>query len=166
MAFMTAFAVEDLVQAAVREGAFAVLPKPCDPTVLSRTLLRAARGTMVLVVDAPGQAEGLAQGLRHLGLRAQPVTDAERAVELVADGVVDVCTVEMVLAGGSGPELMQRLQSLDPSIAIIAVSGHAVPELFEKAAALGAFGCMRKPLQLDELVFAIAAVRGRPRRPS
>jgi DNA-binding NtrC family response regulator len=164
--FMTAFAVEDLVQAAVREGAFAVLPKPCDPTAVAQTLLRAARGAMVLVVDAPGPAEGLALGLRDLGLRAQAVTDGEQAMRLAGGGKVDVCTVEMVLGAISGPELMQRLKAMDPSIAIIAVSGQAVPELFQKAAALGAFGCMRKPIQLDELVFAIAAARGRARRPS
>jgi DNA-binding NtrC family response regulator len=164
--FMTAFAVEDLVQAAVREGAFAVLPKPCDPTVLARTLLRAARGTMVLVMDAPDDAEVLAHGLRDLGLRAQAAADGEEALRLAGDGKVDVCMVEMVQAGISGPELMQKLLAIDPSIAIIAMSGHTVPDMFEKAAALGAFGCMRKPFQLDDLVLAIAAARGRPDRPS
>jgi DNA-binding NtrC family response regulator len=163
--FMTAFAGEDLVQAAVREGAFAVLPKPCDPVAMARTLRRAAGGSLVLVVDAASEAEGLAEGLRVRGLHARAISDGQQAVELAGEGKVDVCALEMVLAGMTGPELMRRLQTVDPSIAIIAVSGAGVPDLFEQAAALGAFGCMRKPLALEELVSTIAAARGRPRRP-
>jgi CheY-like chemotaxis protein len=51
---MTAFALEGLVQEAIREGAFTVLPKPFDLDHVVGALTRAAKSPVVLLVDGDG----------------------------------------------------------------------------------------------------------------
>lgn len=64
----------------------------------------------------------------------------------------------------SGPELVSKVRAANLSVAIIAVSGHVVPEMLRRVAAQGAVVCMTKPVPLRELVQAIARVRGRPQQ--
>jgi DNA-binding NtrC family response regulator len=160
---MTAFAVEGLVDCAIREGAFTVLPKPFEvPQVLQALATAIRRPTVLIVDDDQPVAESTAAALSVAGVRARAVLDGESAVELLRSpsDSVDVCVVDMVMPGLSGPELIERIAALDRTIACIAVSGHDVPNLFRRAAS-GAFTIMRKPIAPEELLRVIAKVRGR-----
>jgi CheY-like chemotaxis protein len=64
----------------------------------------------------------------------------------------------MFMPGVDGPELMSRMRAVDRSVAFIAVSGVS-SELLRKAASLGAFACMEKPLAPGELAQFIAKAR-------
>ncbi len=162
---MTAFAMESLVQEALREGAFAVLPKPFSIEHVIATLGRAAKRPLVLVVDdAERDARSTAEALVASGLRATVATDAGVALEAIRDGAIDVCVIDLVMPGVDGAELLERIKALDPTIGSIAVSGYPVPQLMTKVAAAGAAACMRKPFDIGELIDAIARVRAAPTR--
>jgi DNA-binding NtrC family response regulator len=160
---MTGFALEDLVQEAVQGGAFAVLPKPCTMEHVLRVISRALRAPAVLVVDdARASAESLAEALSASGIRAKAALSASEAMGIVRDGAVDVCVVDMVMPELDGPATMARLRDLDPSVAFIAISGENASDLLRRAAAMGAFACMRKPLSTRALAHAIAQARALP----
>jgi DNA-binding NtrC family response regulator len=160
---MTGFALEGLVQDAMKEGAYTVLPKPCPVEQVLEVLGRAIRGPVVLVVDDMEQcAESTVEALLASGIKARAATDPEVALEQVRAGEVDVCIVDMIMPRVSGPEWMERVKSLDRSIAFIAVSGEVASELLRRAAALGAYSCMHKPISPDELALMIARARSRP----
>jgi DNA-binding NtrC family response regulator len=159
---MTAFALEDLIQEALSEGAFTVITKPFAVDGAIRTLQRAAKMPVVLVVDdMPQVATSTAAALSAAGLRVLAVTDPQQALESVKEGNVDLCVVDMVMPLVSGPELVERLKAIDPNVLVIAVSGQDVPEMIRSVVSAGAYTFMRKPFHVPELICTIARARGR-----
>ncbi|MBS2029993.1 MAG: response regulator [Deltaproteobacteria bacterium] len=162
---MTAFAMEGLVREAVTSGVFAVLPKPFDPAHAVTTISRAASGPAVMVVDdVQADAESMVAALRTAGVNAQAATSGQQALELFQSGGVDVCVVDLVMPGMSGPELVEKLRKLDPTVSVIAFSGHAVPEMMRQVAGAGDVACARKPIPPHELMVLIANSRARNRQ--
>jgi CheY-like chemotaxis protein len=159
---MTAFAEESLVEDALAEGVFTVLHKPFDVAHLLRTLRHAATTPEVLVVDDLKEvAEVTVEGLRLCGVRAQAVYDGDAAVERLRTGSIDVCVVDLVMPGMTGPQVVERLRVAGRPVAFIAVSGHDVPDMMRQVASLGDVACMRKPISIRELAQTIARTRGR-----
>jgi len=159
---MTAFALEDVVRGALRNGVFAILPKPFDVGHLSRTLRRALRRPAVLVVDdQEEQARSTAEALRAIGLRVEAICDGAAALRVIEDRAIDICIVDLVMPGMSGAEVVERLRKSRSDITAIVLSDHAVPELMQRAAANGAFACLCKPIAADELAQVVAEARGR-----
>ncbi|MDB4994448.1 MAG: response regulator [Myxococcaceae bacterium] len=164
---MTAFAVEGLIEEAIQEGVYTILPKPFDLEHVVAALTRAQRGPLVMVVDdLPQVVESTIEGLRACGLRACGAHTGEEAMQLVTKGDIDVCVVDLVMPGIDGADLMGQIRAADKTIACIAVSGFDVQELFQRVSAAGAWACLRKPVNIDELLRQIAKARGsRPRGP-
>ncbi len=158
---MTGFALEGLVKGALEEGAFAVLPKPFNVEQALRTVTSAARVPVVLVIDdMKDVAESTSAALQASGLRSHAVTSGDEAIEVLKAGEVDLCVVDLVMPGMSGAELTAKVRALDPSISIVAVSGHDVPEMIRQVAAAGMHTFMRKPFAMRDLIRAIALARG------
>ncbi len=74
------------------------------------------------------------------------------------EGNVDVCVVDMVMPELSGPEVIERIERIDRRIVFIAVSGHDAQDLFRRAADHVA-GFLRKPIEPEQLIHAIARTR-------
>ncbi len=158
---MTGFALEELIQGALAEGAYTVLPKPFDVGHAVETLTRAARTPTVLVVDDMEKvALSTAEALNASGVKVRAVMGGEQALEVVREGDVDVCVVDMVMPGMSGPEMIEKMRAVNPSVVVIAVSGEDVPDMIRKVASMGAHTFMRKPYPFPELIRAIALARG------
>lgn len=167
---MTAFALEELVQGALEDGAFTVLPKPFDVGHAVRTMSNAARVPVVLVVDdLKNVAESTSEALHASGLRARAVSSGLEALQALQTKEIDLCVVDLVMPGMSGAELAVRVRELDPNVAIIAVSGHEVPEMIRQVANVGMHTFLPKPFAMRELIRSIALARGaeqnwRPKR--
>jgi DNA-binding NtrC family response regulator len=160
---MTAFALEGLVQEAVREGAFTVLPKPFEIDHVVGALTRAARAPVVLLIDGDAQQAGaIAAKLEDVGVRARYEGSVDAAVTAVADGEVDVCVIDLAVAGRSGNEVAQRLREANPAVSLIAVGRRDVAEMMRKAAASGVFACLKKPVATNDLIDVIARARSKP----
>jgi DNA-binding NtrC family response regulator len=156
---MTAFSVESVVRDAVNEGALLVLPKPFAIEQLVRILVSALRRPVVLVVDdVPEAAETMAAAFHAVGLPARSVYDGQSALEAFRAGDISVCVVDMVMPGMSGADVIERLRTLDPSVVVIAVSGHDVDELFRRISPM-TDTFLRKPVDPHQLLQAIASAR-------
>jgi DNA-binding NtrC family response regulator len=160
---MTAFALEGLVQEALREGVFTLLPKPFEIEHLVAALSAAARSPVILIVDdVESVAESTAAALSEVGVRAVAVTDGKSALDLVRDRDVDVCVVDMVMPGMSGPELIERLAVEAPEVICIAVSGQDGDDMFRRIAG-HVHAILRKPIDPPFLAEAVARARARNR---
>lgn len=158
---MTAFSLERLVAEALSEGVYTVVTKPFDIARIIDLIARALARCVVLVIDdSREQATSMVHALRAVGLRAEAVHDGASAVRFVRDEGVDVCVLDLVMPGMNGVQTYEEIRRLDASIAVIAVSGHSVPELMHQLMSLGGYTCMRKPFDMRELVRAIARARG------
>jgi DNA-binding NtrC family response regulator len=158
---MTAFALEGLVQEALREGAFTLLPKPFDIEHLVAALSSAVRGPVIVIVDdIKSVAESTAAALSEIGVRAVAVTEGALALEIVKTRAVDVCVVDMVMPGMSGADLIDLLRKQAPEVICIAVSGYDVDDMFRRVAA-HVHTILRKPIDPHRLVEAVAKARAR-----
>jgi DNA-binding NtrC family response regulator len=159
---MTAFAVEGLVQDAIHEGVYTVLPKPFDIDHVVGALTRASRSPVVLVVDGDAKvAEETASALRVHGIRAARARAVDEALEVIAKGAVDVSVIDLDLEQTRATELMAKIKQLDASIAHIAVAGHEEPTTVREAAKSGMFVCLSKPVDTNALIDVIAKARAR-----
>jgi DNA-binding NtrC family response regulator len=168
---MSGFAVEQLIEDAVREGAFTVLWKPFDVEGMLELVRRAARHPFVLVVDGEGEtAESAASALRTAGVRAEVAQDAPAALRMVAEGGTDVAVVDLVMKSpddaslSTGASLIDALVKVDPTLAVIAVASPSAASPARASAAKSAYACIAKPVSTDALVATVARARGRTAR--
>jgi DNA-binding NtrC family response regulator len=164
---MTAFAMEDLIEQAITEGVFAVLPKPFEIDHAINALVRASRRPTVLLLDHEEGAQAIASAVSAMGIACRVLTDPSDALSAVRDHRVDVCVVNLASSAPDGAELVERLIDADGSVAVIAVAAQSVAALLRRAADLGAFACLGKPFQPLDLVHVVANARAHwqpPRR--
>lgn len=157
---MTAFAMEDLVNAAMTEGVFTVLFKPFEVPHAIAVLRRAGRLPLVLVVGEDGQAAPTAEVLRSSGLAVELAKGPEAAVAAVQSGKVDVVVVDVGAHPKDAQRMVERLRAEDAALAIVVATGQLRPEELQQAVRERVFSYVTKPIRPPELLQAIARARG------
>jgi two-component system response regulator HydG len=163
---MTGSSFGQLVEEGLFEGAYTVVHKPFSMDHMVRIIGRAVRTQVVLVVDdVPEYAASVVQALQAVGQHAKAVHDGFAAVREVAAHMIDVSVLDLVMPCQDGFDTYEQLHYVDPTVAVIAMTGYEVPE--KKVGALvghGGSACLRKPFDVKDLVWAIARARGDPER--
>lgn len=157
---MTAFAVEHLIQQALREGVYMVIPKPFDVEQLVHSLQAALHRPVVLVIDVPNAAATTARALAAVGLLARAATTDAEVLDLVREGRVGVCVVDLTRPGSDGPGLIERIRRLEQTLVVIAISSQD-DEVLLRRAAVHAAAILQRPVVPADLVEAIARARAR-----
>ncbi len=155
---MTAYAVEDLVQQALREGAYGIVYKPLDidrVTGLIEEVRSAARRTPVLIVsDDSKTGAAIESALTRRGFAVATADDRETAVEVVRETSPEIAFIDMDLPAMNGLETFLAVKETRSEMTIILVAGTG-----EAAAAMGrqaldncAYACLDKPLDIEALL--------------
>ncbi len=116
--------------------------------------------TKVLVIeDDIDSQRGLVRGLRFEGFDAAGLDGAERALERIEQDPPDLVTIDLLLPGGSGQELLSELRARrhTRTTPIIVVTGVTDRTAFRSCMELGADDFITKPFGLNELIAAIHA---------
>ena len=158
---MTAFAVESLIEDAITEGVFAVLPKPFDIDLVIAAVLSASRRPAVLLVDHEAEGTTTAMAMSQMGVRCRAMDGHSDVMMAVRDRQTDVCVVNLASPAARDAEIIGQILEADGSVAVIAVASDEVASLLRKAASLGAFACLSKPFKPRELVHLVASARAR-----
>lgn len=158
---MTAFALEKLIEEALAEGVYTVIYKPFSMERLSRIIARAVDSPAVVVVDdVPKVAASIVAVLRQAGLSARAVHDGRAAVRHVVEEGGDVCVLDLMMPDQDGVTTCEQLRGLERHVTVIAMTGHAVPEMISAVMSKGGYTCLRKPFGARELIRTIARARG------
>ncbi len=152
----TAFAVEELIRDALREGAFGALNKPLDFDRLFELIEQATgSGMMVLVVDDDEQlCANLADLISERGYRVDIANDGDRAVELAREESLDVMLIDLKLPPLNGLETYLAIRDFRPGMVAIIITGHLaeMSRLAQQATEESAYACLEKPLDMDRLI--------------
>ncbi len=159
---MTAFAIESLIEDAILEGVFAILPKPFDIDHVIAALLTAGRRPGVLLVDHDAKADVTAGEISSMGIACRASTGKAHVLAEVRERRVDVCVIDVATAAEEDAAFIAKVLEADGSVAVIAVASDTVASLLRNAASVGAFACLRKPFRAIELVHLVAKARARP----
>jgi DNA-binding NtrC family response regulator len=155
---MTAYALEELVDQALEDGAHGILDKPLDMDRVIQIVeaARASRsGALVLVVDDnPALCGALQEALSEEGHEVGTAQTGEEALALARERAHDVVFIDLKLPTINGLETYLAMREVNPqAIAIIMTAyGDELSELIEEAMEKDAYALLRKPFHVQDVL--------------
>ena len=126
-----------------------------DPSQLR---LKAAR--LLVVDDGEPNRELIRLVLRRAGLVVDEAENGEQAIAAARKTKYDVILMDMQMPVMDGYTAATQLRVLGHTMPIIALTGHAMKGDEEKCLAAGCTGYLTKPVNIDQLLQAVAAIVG------
>ncbi len=97
-----------------------------ESSVVAEAAAPGGSETILLVEDEPGVAKLLQQMLHRHGYQVQVADGPARALELAAAGDrIDMVISDVVMPGGTGPDLVRTLRADRPGLRTLFISGYA-----------------------------------------
>jgi PAS domain S-box-containing protein len=85
---------------------------------------------ILIIEDDPEHAELIKRGFRkHDEFFLDFAETGEAGLEMISDGTFDLISVDLVLPGIGGLDVLVRIRKLDPDIPVVMVSGHGTTEM-------------------------------------
>ena len=164
---ISAFAVEDLIRNALREGAYGYLKKPIDFDQLFKIVeSTTSEGAMVLVADDDENlGENMRQILSDRGYRVCVVNDGSDAVAKAERNHFDIMLLDMKLPPLNGLETYLAIRRFRPDIVAVAITGYRqeMSELVQRAIEKSVYTCLEKPVDMDRLFALLEQIEAQRR---
>jgi DNA-binding NtrC family response regulator len=167
---MTAYAVEDLVQEALQEGAYDIIYKPLDIEKVLALIERAKnnnQGALIMVVDDdPGACATLKNILSKRGYKVCTTHTGEEVIAKARKKDYDIIFIGVKLPTINGLETYLAIKEINPEAVVIMMTAYRqeVAELVEEALDNNAYTCLYKPLDMEELVRLVDEIRERQQK--
>jgi two-component system response regulator HydG len=164
---MTAYAVEDLVQEALEEGAYGIIYKPLDMEkviTLVQEAREARKGALVLVVDDDAATCITFKNiLVRKGYTVGVANTGEEAIEMAKQNRYDIIFIDMKLSTISGLETYLAIKEINPAAIAVMMTAYRqeMADLVEKALNNHAYTCLYKPLDMGEVLRLVEEIRER-----
>ncbi len=160
---ITAYAVEDLISEALREGAYGFLRKPVDFDQLFELVSRATgTGGMILLADDDEVlCSNLTDVLQSRGYRVVVAYDGAAAVDRAKQNNFDILLLDMRLPALNGLETYLAICEFRPDVVAVVITGYRleVEGLLRRAWQKNVYACLEKPLDMDQLLSLLAQVQ-------
>jgi len=116
--------------------------------------------THVLIVeDEAIQRQVLATHLQDEGYDVLESENVEQALERIRQDAVDIVISDFKLPDGTGQDLLEKIQEINPAIPVILITAYASVEKAVQAMKSGAFDYITKPIQIEELLVVLKRAR-------
>jgi DNA-binding response OmpR family regulator len=122
-----------------------------------------ADGQLLVVDDEQEITAVLEEHFQACGYAVHVAHNGRDALLLAAARRPDAVLLDITMPGPDGSEVLSRLRAVDPTIAVVMLTGNGDEELARRLLRGGAFDYVRKPFDLDmlERVVATAVALGR-----
>ncbi len=167
---MTAYSVEDLVQEALKEGAYGVIYKPLDiesVTALIEDVMEGKEGALVLVVDDnPGTCITLKNILIKRNFKVGTAQSGEEAIAMAGQKAYDIIFIDLKLPTINGLETFMSIKEVNPEAVAIMMTGYRqeMTDLVQEALNNDAYACLYKPLDMPEVLRLVEEIWKRKRK--
>jgi len=155
---MTAYAVEELVAQALKEGAYGIIYKPLDiekvVSLIGKTREK-KEGAMVLVVDDdPGTCKTLKNILINKNYQVGIAHDGEKAIIMAGEKNYDIIFIDMKLPTINGLEVYLKIKAINPEVVAILMTAYhqEMDDLIEAALNKSAYASIYKPFDIENLL--------------
>jgi DNA-binding NtrC family response regulator len=157
---MTAFTVGELVEEAIREGAFAVVYKPFDLNFILSHIEKAMKEVVILLVDDRlEEIETIKEILEHRGYKVSIAGNGQEAIKRVEEDGYNIAMIDIKMPVINGVETLRKIKEMEPHLPVIMITGYTIEELIKEALKINAYTCLYKPLDLKEVMCVINEVR-------
>jgi two-component system, response regulator RegA len=120
--------------------------------------------TILVVEDDNAFRKILVNAFRERGYEAEGVPDAAAAIQTAERDSPEMAVVDLRLPDGSGLDVVQRLKAIDPSTAIVVLTGYGSIATALESVRLGAIHYLTKPTDADRILAAFQhGLASRPR---
>jgi len=152
---MTAYALQELIEQAKKEGVLAVLPKPIDVERLVSFTEKFKDESAVLIIDDDRKfCETIKDSLIEKGCRVDFETDAPRAIDMVSQRKYDYVLLDMHLDGVNGLDVLVAIKDITSKVEVILMTGYQkeMKDFIEEGLRTTAYSCLYKPFEIDEVL--------------
>jgi len=161
---MSAYATDEQIEEAKRQGAYAVLTKPIDlQVVLSFVSLVRKEESILVVDDDPVFCMTLKNILQSRGYRVETEIDPGKVLGHMEQDYKLVVILDLKLGAANGLDVLKDIRAKYPSKPVVMVTGYGseMAATIEKGLQIGAYACLYKPLETDELLGIIEEISRR-----
>lgn len=159
---ITAYAVEDLIKEALKEGAFGVLRKPIDFNKLFDLIEKSLKssGLIFIVDDDENLCENLKEILTHHNYVVTVAHNGVDAIEKVKEENFDIILLDMKLPILNGFEVFCSIKELRPNVTVIIITGYIndLRKQIDLMLTKKAYICLEKPINIDYLLNLIKEI--------
>lgn len=114
----------------------------------------------ILIVDEDREyGEKLKDILEKKGFAVEFLNSGKEAILRVKDEKYNVILMDIKMSAMNGFETFKEIKKIDPDAVVIMMTAYSVEALVQEALAEGAFGVIRKPLDIDKLLGQIELAR-------
>ena len=159
---MSAYATEAQLQDARKEGAYSVLTKPVDiQMVISFLALLRKEKSILIVDDDPAFCKTLSDILEARGCRVATENAAGKVLGHMEDDYKLLVLLNMKVGNADGADLLSEIRAKYPSKPVVLVTGYRdeVCGSIAKGRLIGAYTCLYKPFEADQLISIVEEVR-------
>jgi two-component system, NtrC family, response regulator HydG len=111
--------------------------------------------TILLTDDNREFIQNLSDILELKGYRVLSASDGFEALEIVKISPVDLIILDIKMPVMNGVETFKRIKQISPGTPVIMLTAFALEELIKESLKEGAFACLKKPLNFEELFTTI-----------
>jgi DNA-binding NtrC family response regulator len=110
----------------------------------------------ILVVDDDADArDAFLNALVASGYAVASARSADEAWSIIVDAHPDLVVTDIHMPGIHGVHLAQSIRQLPSPIPVVLVTGGETKNLVTESDLYGAVACLKKPMQLDSLIWTI-----------
>jgi len=153
---MTGFAVEDLVAAALEEGAFSVIYKPFDVEGVIKLVDSVLESLLILVVDDySSDRDTLTAILTDKGYKVAEAVDGLDAIQMVQHRRYDIILIDIKLPGKDGIATFKEIRAIRPDARAIFITGFELDETVRQALETDALPIAYKLFNVERILTLI-----------
>lgn len=159
---VSAYATDDLMDEAKRVGAYAVLSKPLNfPMILSFLSLLRKEESILVVDDDPDFCKTLKDILLLRGFNVETETEPENVLGHLEREYKLTVVLDLKLGEVNGVEVLQNIRGKYPGKPVVLMTGYRneMGDSIKMANHIGAYTCLYKPFETDELFQLIEEIR-------
>ncbi len=161
---ITAYAVDELLKQALREGVFGTLKKPLDfEKLLTRIEMAVPDGGLLLFADDDKDfCSNMEDILSDKGYRVIVSHDSHSAIQEVREHKFDIIILDMKFPVLDGLETYLTIRGIRPDVEVIVITGYPreMGGPAHQAVKKNAFAYLQKPLDMDRLIFFLEKIAG------
>lgn len=159
---MSAYATEEQMAEAKRLGAYSLLTKPVDiQKVMSFLALLRKEESILIVDDDPAFGKTLKDILELRRCRVETEMAAEKVLGHMEHDYKLLVILDTKLANKDGVDVMKEIRAKYPTKPVVLVTGNRdeVCASIDKGRKIGAYTCLYKPFEAEDLIKIIENVR-------
>ena len=109
-------------------------------------------GRILVIDDDEGVRDALKMTLEYEGYECVLARSGLEGLDQVTRECPDVVFLDIKMSGMDGLEALKRIKDVDETVEVVIISGHGTMETGRDATKAGAFHCLSKPLETEDVL--------------